>query len=336
MTLRAINSFQYHRTGWSIGGSVNATGGQNGLPSLRFTSGSTQSAIYSTATFTHIIVGFCHRVSSIDTGGIFLRLNLSGAAVFNLAVNGDGSISAIDESGTDVERGVTVSGVLQSNVETYIEARILLSTTVGEVEIRTNGSPTPVLDISGVDTGGASANQIIFVGSGNQGTRDFSAWYYLDVDATAPNDFLGHIRFACLDPIGNGNSSGFAGSDGNSTDNYLLVDDGATATTNDGDTTYVEHDTVGTKDTYAMEDLPTAPLSIIAVAPIFIAKKTDAGSRAIMPVIRSGGTDYPGDAAFLSTSYAAYSTIFLENPDGPAAWDEASVNGMEVGMEVDT
>jgi hypothetical protein len=86
-----------------------------------------------------------------------------------------------------------------------------------------------------------------------------------------------------------------------------------------------------------MGNLPTPALSVIAVCPIIRAKKTDAGTRALTAVIRSGGTDYDGAVEqFLSTSYSGYREAFLQNPDGPVDWDETSVNAIEVGLRVTT
>jgi hypothetical protein len=134
---------------------------------------------------------------------------------------------------------------------------------------------------------------------------------------------------------GNGANSALVGSDGNSVDNYLLVDD--PAINHDSDTTYVESPTVGAKDTYAASNLPTPALSIVGAGTVVVARKTDAGSRAIKTVVRSGGVNYQGaDEHFLSTSYAAYRSMFLQNPNGPAAWNETTVNAMEAGVEVTT
>ena len=73
------------------------------------------------------------------------------------------------------------------------------------------------------------------------------------VDTSAPNgDFLGDVRVAYLAPNGNGASSQFVGSDLNSVDNYLLVDE---VPAND-DTDYVQSDVLNNIDTYALADLP--------------------------------------------------------------------------------
>ena len=333
MTLRAWSSFQFDNHGWTLGGQNRVAGtGQSGLASLRSTSGAAQGAAYGFAALSELIVGFCHRFTNHSSETPIFRLGTSGTIQFQLRVAADGAIIASRGSGAGTELGRTVPGIINNNVECYIEIRVKASTTVGEVEVHVNGNPTPILNLAGVNTGAASYNEQTFLGDGADGTRDYSAWYLIEVDATAPNDFLGHIRFAAPQPTGNGNSSQLVGSDGNGVDNYLLVDD--PPLTHDSDATYVQSGTVGEKDTYAMDNLPTTPLSIIAVCPLIIATKTDAGTRSIKQVVRSGGADYDGDPAFLGTSYNTFKQAFIVDPSTGVAWTESAVNAIETGVKV--
>jgi hypothetical protein len=333
MTLRAWASWQYDEQGWTLASAARTAGtGQSGLASIRSTSGSAGEAKLGIAADGELIVGFCWKHTNIIDAGVFYRLHFAGFIALDLSVGAAGEIVATRNASTEIGR--SVAGLLSSNVENWIEVRVLGSTTVGQVEVRMNGAPTPVLNLTGVHTGSATYDEIV-LRTGGSGTRDFSAFYYVEVDATAPNTFLGHIRFGIPVPNGNGNSSQLVGSDGNSVDNYLLVDD--PPLTHDGDSTYVQSATVGEKDTYGMSNLPTPALSIVAVCPLIIAKKTDAGSRAIKAVVRRSGTDY--DAAvehFLSTSYASYKQALLVDPSTSAAWTEAGVNAMELGVKVTT
>ncbi len=343
MTLRAWNSFEFDTLGWQFGGDTTtrtAGTGQSGLASLRSSGGTTAYMGYGFSTLTELIVGFCYKHSSILDKAFFGLQSSSGDFAGNTELrfeaSGAGEI-VVKRANATVEIGRSGVGVLQSSIENYLEIRVLASTTVGEVEVRINGDPTPVLNLSGVNTGAASFQLMELYGSPS-GTRDFSAWTFIEVDATPPNDFLGHIRFGVSDPNGNGNSSQMVGSDGNSTDNYLLVDDGTGGSiTNDSDTTYVQSSTVGNKDTYAHEDLPTTALSIIAVCPRFTARKTDAGTRSMKIVTRRGGTDYDGATEqFLGTSYGHFKEALLVDPNTSAAWTEANYNAAEFGQKVES
>jgi hypothetical protein len=329
MTLRAWNSFQYDSQGWSLTGFTRTNGtGQSGYASLRATAGAIRTAEYAYTAAAEVIHSFCYLRSVID-GDRIAQWESGGNVSMRLHEGTAGEVIATNYN-QSVEFGRSAGGILFAGVETFLEVRIKDTT---EIEVRANGNPTPVLNLSGSFAVYSTTDKVVLIG-GATGTRDFSAWTYIQVDATAPNDFLGHYRFGCLDADGNGNQSDFNGSDGNQTDNYLLIDDGFTP---DDSTTYVESATVNDVDTYSMDDLPTPALSIIAVCPVIRAVKTDAGTRALTAVIRSGGADYDGAVEqFLSTSYAGYREAFLVDPDTAAAWDEAGVNAMEVGMKVTT
>lgn len=337
MTAIVLNSLQYHTNGWTFGSGCARTAGvgQNGLPGLRCSIGANSSCNLGYASLTHIIVGFAYTFTELSAEAPFIQFHLtSGNPIFELRAGIDGSVVAVEAAGTDVEIGRSTSGYLNVNTPVYVEVRVLFSTTVGEVEVRLNGDPTPVLNLTNVDTGSSSSTYFQLFHNPVNGVQVWSAPYVLEVDATAPNDFLGHLRYAALDPVGNGNSSQLVGSDSNSTDNYLLVDDGAAGMTNDGGTTYVQSSTPGEQDTYTLEDMPTPALSVVAVVPVLIAAKSDAGTRSIKPVVRSGGTDYDGDEAFLGLSYAAFPSIMLEDPDTAAPWADAGINAIELGVKV--
>lgn len=337
MTLVAWNSFEFDTAGWSISGGIRVAGaGQSGYAAIRLSAAQT-------ATFginsSHVLFGFCWQAGVALSSGRFFTLSDpavgAGIAQVELGVGSGGEIIASRSNG-GTEVGRSLPGVIANDVQTYIEVRVKGSSVgAGEVEVRVNGDPTPVINATGVTTGTITTFKNASWTSPATNFRYLSAFTYIDVDATPPNDFMGHVRFGVLQPTGNGTNSDLVGSDGNSTNNYLLVDDPSLS--NDGDTTYVQSPTVGDKDSYSMADLPTTALSVIGVGTLLIAKKTDAGTRGIKPVIRSGGTDYQGATEhFLSTSYAAYRQMWLQDPDGPADWDDASIAAMEVGLEVTT
>jgi len=338
LALTGWNSFQYDTLGWSFDGASTtrtAGTGQSGYASLRSTAGANCYSRYAFTANTHIITGFCFKATSVlDKAFFYLNsTSTTGTPDMTLRVEGDGSVAAY-RSNTTVLLGQSTSGYFVSDVENYVEVRCKASTTVGEIEVRLNGAPVPILNLAGINAGLSTVGQITLLGAPT-GTRDFSAWYLLNVDASSPSNFLGHIRYGVLTPTANGSNSNWLGSDSDMTDNYLLVDD--PAITPDDDSTYVQASVVGTTDLYQMTNLPTTALSIVAVCPVFRSRKTDAGSRAVAPVIRIGSTDYPQTEAFQSTSYSPYRTAALTtNPNTAAAWTEAAVNAMQVGQKVST
>jgi hypothetical protein len=132
----------------------------------------------------------------------------------------------------------------------------------------------------------------------------------------------------CLFPNGNGASSQWVGSDGNSTDNYLLVDEAAP---ND-DTDYVTSATVGDKDTYAYSNLTPGSGSVYAVQIAAWARKTDVAERKIATIARTTSEQDSADRT-LATTYTYYLDVRNTRPGG-GAWSISDVNGAEFGVKV--
>jgi hypothetical protein len=215
----------------------------------------------------------------------------------------------------------------------YMEASATISDTVGEVHVRLNGSGTDEVSYTGDTKNGGTATTIdkilvaTVVGGANVWFTDI---YVLNDTGSAPNNaFLGDVTVRTLSPNGNGNSSQLLGSDGNSTDNYLLVDEKPFSSAD-----YVGSATTGQKDTYALTDLPATVTSVYGVQVNASMHKSDAGAGQARAVIRTGSTDYGGATHALSTGAITYHEFYEQNPNTTSAWTPSDVNGLEAGMEV--
>lgn len=154
-------------------------------------------------------------------------------------------------------------------------------------------------------------------------------FYVADTTGGVNDDFLGPIAITVKLPNGNGTYSNLTGSDGNSTDNYLLVDE---APPDDG-TTYVESGTEGDKDTYAFEDVSGTPNIIGAVASMY-AQRTQTGVKYVRSVARVNSTDYTGSTLALPQGYSSMEEVYDVNPNTSTAWTATTFNGAEFGPEV--
>ena len=152
-------------------------------------------------------------------------------------------------------------------------------------------------------------------------------WYATAGSMTHPQ---GDVAVHLLLPSGNGNSSGMLGSDGNSTDNYLLVDEPGP----NGDADYVSSDTPGVKDTYVMGDLIPTVGTVLGVKAVLTARKDAAGAGAIQSVYRLSGTEVDGASVALTTSHASYVDPIQTTKPGGGAWSIADVNAVEIGVKV--
>jgi len=144
----------------------------------------------------------------------------------------------------------------------------------------------------------------------------------------ANNDFLSDCTVKPQRPDGNGALSQWVGSDGNSTDNYLLVDDVPFSSAD-----YVGSAVAGDRDLYNVTDLVGSP-TVIGVQVKVFAAKSDAGTRSIKTLSRSsGGTVEASSAIALTTSYTTLAgPILTKDPDG-TAWTATSVNAAQFGVE---
>jgi hypothetical protein len=232
---------------------------------------------------------------------------------------------------------VLATGTIPLSLNTwyYIEMKVIIDDVNGVAIVKVNGVTDINFSGDTRNAANASADRLRLYAAGASSGGAQSTWFFDDLylcDGTGgspTNSFLGDVRVEALFPNGNGNSSQFDGSDGNSTDNYLLVDE---ATPN-SDTDYVESPDVGDKDTYAMTNLTPTAGTVFGVQPLPYAAKTDAGTRSIVSVARLAGTEVDSSDKALSVGYSYYPDIRETKPGG-GAWSISDVNSAEFGAKV--
>jgi hypothetical protein len=336
MTLRFIDSFDHYATAdigqkysSSNGATISAGNGRRSTASLRFSSpvGTVTRVLDSQGTW---IVGFGLKFAALGGGdAAFLTFLDAGTNQVDIRLRADGTIRAT-RNGTAL---ATSTNALSAATTYYIEVKVLISDTVGTVEVKVNGSSTNWINITGQDTkntANATANAVALSGASSGGNTDFDDLYVCDGAGSVNNDWLGDVRVDCYMPDGNGNSSQLTGSDGNSTDNYLLVDEAS----QNGDTDYVQSATVNQKDTYTFADMSHTPSSIFGTQLNMISKKDDSGTRSIAAVTRSAGTDYDGSTQALGTTYVDNRDLREVDPATSAAWTRTNLNSAEFGVKV--
>lgn len=253
----------------------------------------------------------------------------SGTLHITVRVNADGSIQVLRAG--SVSLGQTAANLIPIDQYHYIEAKVTLSDTVGVVEVRLDGSATPVLNITGADTKNAGTGTVL---TAIQVDVDAAASYIDDLyllngAGAVLNNFLGDTRVSYLSPSGSGTTQQLTANTGNNSQAVDEVGGG-----HDSATTYVSSATVDQFDTYAMADLPAGAGLAHGLQWIAVAQKSDTAVRSVAAMLRSGGTDYTGVDQVLSASWAMYSQLYELNPDGNVAWTPASVNALEAGGKV--
>jgi hypothetical protein len=260
-------------------------------------------------------------------------------------VRSDGSISVhAGDSTAATLLGQTAAGVIvaagtsgTSSDYRMIELEAVAGTgTSGSFKLRV--ADVEVLNVSGVNTapsGTAQYNRfrLINCASGSMGEYQDDLYINDDSGSAPENTFFGEAFVVeSLFPNGNGNSSQWVGSDGNSTDNYLLVDDNG----ND-DTDYVKSGTLNDVDTYAMSDLANTTGTVIRANHMFVARKDDVATRTLASTLRTNSTDYvSGTNKTMAGTYAAFLDSRTINPDTSLRFTIAELNAIECGQKVTT
>jgi hypothetical protein len=180
-------------------------------------------------------------------------------------------------------------------------------------------------------TANATANGIKVRNGNSAVIMQFDDIYICDGTGGVNDDFLGDVKVVSLLPDGNGTTSQFTGSDADSTDNFLHVDE----TDTDDDTSYVESSTAGHIDLYTFDNLASAD-TVHAVQVNNVVKKDDAGSRTVRAVTRPVATNFFGDSKSPSNgSYTNETHVYDVSPETSIAWTESEINGTEFGVEIE-
>lgn len=279
-----------------------------------------------------LIAGGAYRAGTGSFGTILIFYGDTSTVHITIYALSDGTIQAFRGSQAGTLLGATAPGVFKyDSVYQYIEVKVTLSDTVGEVTIRRD--ETVVLNLTGIDTKNAGTGAVLtgvaFLSITTLGRLD--DLYLCNGAGAVNNDFLGVVTVEALLPDGNGNSSQMTNSAGNSTNNYTYVDDALP--TPDG-ANYVDGASGGVKDTYSFADSaqPVAN-SVKAVVVYAYAWKTDAGARGIDTVARSGGselTETPVNP--LQNGVAKLLWGVHETRPGGTDWSVADYNAAEFGI----
>ena len=268
----------------------------------------------------HITVGFAWRTTNSGTTNNVIRLFEGGTEHGRLVYNGNGTFT-LSRAGSIPATSASVG--ITNNVWYYLELAYNIHDSTGSWEFRVNGTafigPTSSLDTRNGGTSGVCDQINLSETAG--GTQNIDDFYY----ATG-SDFQGDCRVLTKLPSGEGALSDWTPSTG--TDNAALVDE----TAPNGDTDYVSSSTANQRDTYLYPDLGVTG-TVKAVQVNMYARKDDAGTRQIAPVIRQGGSNFDGTAQNLSTTFAYYWQLYTQDPNSAAAWNVAGVNSAEFGIK---
>lgn len=155
-----------------------------------------------------------------------------------------------------------------------------------------------------------------------------------DTSGGTNNSWCGDGHIVMLVPNGNGASSQWTGSDGNSTDNYLLVDDPGSAVP-DNDSTYVAASTSSLTDDYAVTDFSIpGGANVQNVWAVGVLRKDSGTTPDVYVGVISNATQSLSSAITPTTVYAVYRSPYLPtDPDTGLAWDQSGINAAKVEVK---
>jgi hypothetical protein len=286
-------------------------------------------------TGSHSTLRFCLRIrKNLQSYPLALvSFRSSSGTQMNIGISSTGYLyAAMSESISPPGGWTATTDSIPQDTWTYIEGRVVIHASTGAVELRVNGSETPALSLSGVDTEYYAGQLVTSVCLGEFNGNDSFRGYVTDFcvwteDGEAPTGWIGECQVDTLLPTGAGSSTDFTASAGS---NYQCVDE----VPNNLGTDYVESSTDGDVDLYAMADLAEEPATIHAVAVAVSAAKTDAGSGSIKSVMKSGATTAESGARALSNG-AYLRNVYARgvDPNTSSAWTASAVNALEAGCK---
>lgn len=332
MTLLSADGFEDGTMAWTLTSAAIGTGRYgNGLV---LSSAAANCVTGITLTPGPIIVGFAFKPPGT---GVFCGLTDPAANGLNVMLRRDagGEITVVRSGGQTV-LGTSAAGVLPVGAWSYVEVKATFSNTIGTVVVRVNG--VQVLNLSGLDTIDSSSTGVTTLVLGaavSVATTGavFDDVYIANAVGTVNNDFLGELTVEHLRPAAD-DTAQWLGSDGNSTNNFDLVDEAGTYNGAD----YVASSTVGQRDLYtptASARATTSPVLGVVVAAV--AQKSDSGTRTVKLDVKegSGGTVRQSVELGLPTSFGELLAVFERKGDG-SQFTIADVNNLRMGMEVVT
>lgn len=281
-----------------------------------------------------LYVGFAIQVELFGNGHTYPIIAFSNALGEQVKLVCNGGLIVFRN---DTLLDSSVAGLTKDNWH-YLEIKVTTSNSISADDfiIRVDGEEVLNLN-AGTDTQHQSTSgitRIDFAGPSNSAGYAYIDDLYVCSDSGSNNNtFLGDVRITPVFPNAVGTNSDFTPSDGTS-DNYEMVDDA----TNDGDTTYVESETVDHYDTYQCEAVPATPYEIKGIAVWGSMTKDDAGNRTLKAVTVSDGTTAESPETIYPTAgqYLGEFGIFEEDPATGAAWTESAANAAEFGFKIES
>lgn len=246
-----------------------------------------------------------------------------------IRLNTDESIAVYRNDPATALLGQTAPNVFSGvGIQDYIEFKILISDTVGTVDIQLN--EVNVLSASGLNTKNGGTNSSIdrmqIVGQRDGGLGSLDDLYIANGDGGLNNDFLGDVTVETKYPNAEGTTIQWTPSVG--------VDNSANVDEQPPDGVDINSDsTPGNIDMYETQNITDVTSTIYGVQVMSTIKKDTAGARKFRHRIDSNAVIQTKDDHVLSTTTQYLPDMIEADPDGGALWTGTKYNAAEFGVE---
>lgn len=281
------------------------------------------------ANYTTVAFGFAVRLDNAALWGaagsgqscwIFNDSALLNQLQFNI----DGNGNWVVWRGGTTNLGTSSGRPLLTATWHYVEAEIVISDTVGSVKMWVDD--TQVMNLTGIDTCATAnvnvASLTLYISTASSSAQQFDDLYVTD------GTRLGEQVVIPLRPNADTAQKDFTPNSGAT--NYTQVDD----TSTDNDTTYVSSSTLGARDYYDLENLPSYAVTPKGVNTFISARKVDAGARYLRVNLKSSSSLASSSDLILATGYDTRIMTTWTDPNGGGAWTTTAINALQVGPEI--
>jgi len=209
----------------------------------------------------------------------------------------------------------------------------MLSLTNGNIEVWMDGAQWIVLNgVDNVNTSNLNMRSIRLINNppwASSATACFDDLAINDTTGTTNNGRIGDGRVVLLMPNGAGSATNMLRGGTDTGANCSQVNEVPPSAAQ-----YVYSGTVGTADSYALQDIPTGSWQVNCVDLIGYALLSDPTGGALGLTVKSGPTAYESPPQTLTIA-AQYVRQHLEvDPNTNASWSTTAVNALEIGTTV--
>ncbi len=271
------------------------------------------------------IMGFAINFSGTETAEFLKFFDNTNNAQATVALNSAGLLQLYRGSSSTLL--ATANTAIPINTWAYVEVKLSIAASGGVFEARINEQVVATYTGNTKQSSTlATACRFQFIGRSTKYAIDDI--YLCDGTGTINNGYLGDCRVDALKPVGSGTYAEFTPQGAAS--NWDCVDEA----TYDADATYNATNVVGKRDSFDCSNLTSITGAIYGVQLATMARKDDAGTRALRSLTRVGGSDYEGATQPVTTDYRYYTQVVEQNPNAAAAWTDTAINAAEFGYKV--